>query len=165
MSRREEVDVEPGREVVAGCSGRVVAFQVALEVRLHHESAMGELLRIRLQRDQLDAVADDMGDPPAVRANRAGRGAGGIGSPFTSWPVRASHTFAVWSALPVMIRVPSALNATLRFCVLAAIRVPIRVPSGLNEHARHVARVPFQFEQAVPVRAVPYLRRLVMRCR
>ena len=36
--------------------------------------------------------------------------------PFSSnWgvPVRASHTFAVWSQLPVTMRVPSGLNATL----------------------------------------------------
>ena len=31
----------------------------------------------------------------------------------TACPVRASHTFAVWSSLPVTIRVPSGLNATL----------------------------------------------------
>ena len=126
-----------------------------------------------MQRDQLDAVADRVSDPPAVRADLAGRGAGGIGSPFNSWPVRASHTFAVSSALPVTIRVPSGLNDTL----CTATRVPFqfeqdrprpRVPHlrrlvitagddpravRAERHAPHPVRVPFQFEQGVPVRA------------
>ena len=55
-------------------------------------------------------------------------------------PVRASHTFAVWSSLPVTIRVPSGLNATLI----------------------HRARVPFEVEQGVARPRVPHLRRLVL---
>ena len=31
----------------------------------------------------------------------------------SSWPFSASHTFAVWSTLPVTMRLPSGLNATL----------------------------------------------------
>ena len=80
--------------------------------------------------------------------------------PRSVWPLRsstavarrASHTFAVLSALPVTIRVPSGLNATLftwpsvafqfeqnrprpashTFAVLSALPVTMRVPSGLN---------------------------------
>ena len=39
----------------------------------------------------------------------------------TSWPVAASHTFTVLSSLPLTMRLPSGLNATL----LTRCRVPL----------------------------------------
>ena len=56
-----------------------------------------------------------------------------------SWPVSASHTFAVLSQLPVTIRVPSGLNATLL----------------------HPARVPLEGEEILARLGVPHLRRFV----
>ena len=64
----------------------------------------------------------------------------------------ASHTFTVWSSLPVTMRLPSGLNATLMtpsvcplressswpvsashtFTVLSQLPVTMRLPSGLN---------------------------------
>ena len=69
LGRREEVEVEPGREVVLGVPRRLVAFPVAPQVRLRVKPAIGQLLLVRLQRDQFDAVACRAGDPPAVRAD------------------------------------------------------------------------------------------------
>ena len=87
-------------------------------------------------------------------------------------PVRASQTFAVLSWLPVTIRVPSGLNDThrpdrvpfqfeqerygprvpdLRRLVLTSGEDPRAV--GAERHALHPARVAFEFERGVPVRA------------
>ena len=74
---------------------------------------------------------------------------------------RPSHTFAVLSPLPVTMRLPSGLNATLvtgsvcplsragavpvrashTFAVLSQLPVTMRVPSGLNATLRHPVRV------------------------
>ena len=126
-------------------------------------------------------------DPRAVRAERhahtpcpcAPSGRAG------ACPVRASHTFAVWSALPVTIRVPSGLNATLAHrpvCPFSSSRgVPVRAshtfavlsPTAGDDpravraerHAPHPARVPFQVEQGRAGPRVPHLRRPVLNCR
>ena len=100
-------------------------------------------------------------------------------------PVRASHTFAVLSQLPVTIRVPSGLNATLDTPVrvplqvseararsrvphlrrLVVLPVTMRVPSGLNDTLITQSRVPLEVEQGRARPRVPHLRRLVRNCR
>ena len=75
----------------------------------------------------------------------------------SSWPLSASHTFAVLSRLPVRMRRPSGLNATLvtqsvcplraksswplaashTFAVLSWLPVRMRRPSGLNATLVH----------------------------
>ncbi len=81
---REEVEVEQGREVVVGSPRRLVAFPIAPEVRLRAEAAIGQFLRIRLQRDQFDAVAAGWAIHRPSGLMWPGQGAGGIGSPFNS---------------------------------------------------------------------------------
>src|SRR5262249_44320485 len=62
----EPVEVEPGREVVLGRPRRVVAFLVALRIRARVERAVGDLLGVRFQKDQLHAILVQMGEEAAV---------------------------------------------------------------------------------------------------
>ena len=102
----------------------------------------------------------------------------------SSWgvPVLASHTFAVRSPLPVTMRVPSGLNATLAtpfvcpfssnrgvpvlashtFAVWSSLPVTMRVPSGLNASRAHTAGVPLEREDQGAGLRVPHLRRQVI---
>ena len=77
-----------------------------------------------------------------------------------SWPLAASHTFTVLSALPLTIRLPSGLKATLitasvwplsvsiswplvashTFSVLSSLPLAIRFPSGLKATLIHADR-------------------------
>ena len=96
-------------------------------------------------------------------------------------PVRASHTFAVLSQLPVTMQVPSGVKlhapeaacvpfefedggvpvrASHTFAVLSKLPVTMRVPSGLND-TLHIACVPSEFEQGGARPRVPDLRRPV----
>ena len=112
-------------------------------------------------------------DPRAVRAERHAPHIGRVPLQLEQGaPVRASHTFAVLSALAVTIRARSGLN-TARFtepaCPFSSSRgAPVRVPhlrriviaagddaGALRAicHAMQPIRVPLQLEQGVPVRA------------
>ena len=96
----------------------------------------------------------------------------------TSWPFSASHTFAVWSSLPVTMRRPSGLNATLPHpaCVtlegeefLARPGVPHlhglvlaagddASAVGAERHAPHPACVPLEGEEFLARLGVPHLQ-------
>ena len=111
--------------------------------------------------------------------HRAGVPLEGRGAPG---PCSASHTFAVLSSLPVTMRLPSGLNATL----LDRARVPLegeqflarrgvphpapscprspvtmRLPSGLNATLRTRPVCPLRARTVLAARGVPHLRRLV----
>src|SRR6516165_9395110 len=84
--RRDEAEVEPGREVVFGLDRRVVAFQIPSYIRPRVDAAILQLLRVQLQGNQLDAVADDVGDPLTVGAD--------WGRPECRWDRLAFHFLA-----------------------------------------------------------------------
>ncbi len=146
------------------------------------ESSRASRPRIPHLRRPVETAGDD---PRAVRAERHAQQHRIDVCPFSSSrgvPVRASHTFAVWSPLPVTMRVPSGLNATLitparvplessravpvrashTFAVRSPLPVTIRVPSGLNATLITAPVCPFELEQGRARPRVPHLRRPVI---
>ena len=54
---REEAQIKSGREVVVRLPRRLVTFSVTPQVRLRVKPAIGQLLLVRLQRDEFNVVA------------------------------------------------------------------------------------------------------------
>ena len=121
------------------------------------------------------AAAGD--DPLTVRAERHACHFARVAPQFKDGvPVRASHTLAVRSLLPVTMRVPSGLNVTLythavwpfssrrsvpvrashTLAVLSQLPVTIRVPSGLNATLASSSRAPSgRGASSPPARPIP----------
>ena len=117
----------------------IVKRHVRVRVAVEHEYGRPRLRVPHLQlaqRARLVWFPSPGDDPRAIRAEVRASNAGRVAVEFEQGrPVCASQTFAVWSQLPVTIR----------------------LPSGLKRRADHVGRVAVELQQGA-VLAVPHPR-------
>src|SRR5262249_40995251 len=140
FGRWEEIQIEPGREVIVGFPRRLVACLVTPYVRLHVQPAVGQLLLVRLQRDQFDSGVVDARDSPAIRADpgRPGFRRHRLALQFRSGPGVPHLRLSSPEWTPAVGDYPRAVRA--------------------EPHTNHWHRVTFQVEQWRFGPGLPHLR-------